>query len=32
MGVEWDRKKAVQASRAAYIDANHGKLEKLWKV
>jgi hypothetical protein len=29
--VDWDRKKAVQANRPAYIDANPKKLEELWE-
>lgn len=29
--VDWDRQKAVQANRPAYIDANPKKLEELWE-
>ena len=29
--VEWDREKAKQAGRPAYIDASPGKLEELWE-
>ena len=29
--VDWDRQKAVQAGRPAYIDANPKKLEALWE-
>lgn len=29
--VDWDKKKAVQANRPAYIDANPKKLERMWK-
>ena len=29
--VDWDRKKALQANRPAYIDANAKKLQELWE-